>query len=66
MTKIRITLEVDVDLRNYRFLSQASNRAEMIRALKEEHIINDLIVPDLKTGHGIRDISFVDDSDERR
>ena len=55
--KIRITLEVDVRKKDYPFLAQASSKTEMIEALKEENIIDDVIIPDLEDGNGIISIT---------
>lgn len=48
--KIRITLEATVREQDYPLLSQASSKAEIITALKEEHIIDDVIIPNLEGG----------------
>lgn len=48
--KVRITLEVTVRKQDYPLLAQASSKTEIITALKEEHIIDDVIVPDLEMG----------------
>ena len=51
--QILITLEVTVEEEFYPILAQASSKTEIIEALVEENIINDVIVPELEDGDGI-------------
>ncbi len=55
--KLQFSVCITVREDGYPLLSSASSQAEMLQAIKEEHIIDDVIIPSIKLGKGISNIT---------